>query len=255
MSSKSESIQSIDRALDIIEALAIEPKGLGVTELAKRVELHKSTAYRIILTLAERGYLDKTEEGNYKVGLKLIGAVSCYINSLELQTEARPYLAQITADLGLTSHLGVLDGDQVVYVEKMDVISSVKLYSQIGLHVPAFCSSLGKCILAKYSTSELEQVMKGCRFINYTKNTIPDMDALRVELAKVRQQGWGMDNEEYEEGHRCIGAPVYDYRGDIIAAVSASGSKNLLTDDRINEVATYVMKIASELSSNMGYGE
>lgn len=154
---KGDSVQSINRALDIIEALAVEPEGLGVTEVARKTGLHKSTAYRLISTLSDRGYLEKTENGEYKIGLKLIGAVSCYINSLELQTETRPYLAQITADLGLTAYLGVLDGDQIVYVEKMDVISSVKLYSQIGLHVPAFCSSLGKCILAKYSKDELEK--------------------------------------------------------------------------------------------------
>ena len=131
---KGDSVQSINRALDIIEALAVEPEGLGVTEVARKTGLHKSTAYRLISTLSDRGYLEKTENGEYKIGLKLIGAVSCYINSLELQTETRPYLAQITADLGLTAYLGVLDGDQIVYVEKMDVISSVKLYSQIGLH-------------------------------------------------------------------------------------------------------------------------
>jgi len=252
---KNDNVQSVDRALDIIEILAVEPEGLGVTEVAEKADLHKSTAHRLISTLAERGYLEKTETGNYKIGLRLIGAVSCYINSLELQTEARPYLAQINADLGLTAHLGVLDGDQAVYVEKMDVISSVKLYSQIGLHVPAFCSSLGKCILAKYSRKELEDVMGNCRFINYTKNTIPDMEALHEELAKVRQQGWGMDNEEYEEGHRCIGAPVYDYRGEIIAAVSASGSTKILTEDRFREVAEYVMKTAAEVSRSMGYGD
>ena len=147
----------------------------------------------------------------------------------------------------------MLDGDQIVYVEKMDVISSVKLYSQIGLHVPAFCSSLGKCILAKYSKDELEKVMVGCRFVNYTKNTITDLDALHEELMKVRARGWGMDNEEYEEGHRCIGAPIYDYRGDIIAAVCASGSTKLLAEDRFQEVADYVMKTAAEISRNMGY--
>ena len=125
-------VQSIDRALDIIEVLAVEESGLGVTEIASRVGLHKSTAYRIIETLYNRGYLNKTQDNNYKIGLKLIEAVSCYINSLELETQARPYVAQITAELGLTSHLGVLEGDKVVYIEKMDVFSSVRMYSQIG---------------------------------------------------------------------------------------------------------------------------
>ena len=141
-------VQSIERALDIIEVLAVEESGLGVTEIASRVGLHKSTAYRIIETLYNRGYLNKTQDNNYKIGLKLIEAVSCYINSLELETQARPYVAQITAELGLTSHLGVLEGDKVVYIEKMDVFSSVRMYSQIGLRMHAYCSSLGKFMLS-----------------------------------------------------------------------------------------------------------
>ena len=114
--SSDNNVQSIDRALDIIEVLSQENEGLGVTEIAGRIGLPKSTAHRIITTMAGRGYLNKTDRGTYKIGLKLIEAVSCYINSLELQTEARPYVAQTTSELGLTSHLGVLDGDQVIYI-------------------------------------------------------------------------------------------------------------------------------------------
>lgn len=125
-------VQSIDRALDIIEAVAEAGRPMGLTEIANQVGLHKSTAYRIIETLFKRGYLAKTDEGSYKIGLKLIDAVSCYINSLELQTEARPYVAKLAARFGLTAHLGVLDGEYVVYIEKMDVFSTVRMYSQIG---------------------------------------------------------------------------------------------------------------------------
>ena len=248
-------VQSIERALDIIEAVAVEQEGLGLTEIAGCTGLHKSTAHRIIATLVNRGYLDRTHGNRYKVGLKLIEAVSCYINSLELQTEARPYVAQITAHLGLTSHLGVLDGDKVVYIEKMDVVSTVKMYSQIGLRMHAYCSSLGKCLLANYSKEQLDKIMQGCGFTRFTPNTITSIEALHREIAKVRKQGWAMDDEEYELGHRCIGAPIYDYRGDIIAAVSASGDKHILTDDRIDEVSGYVMKVALQISKDMGYME
>ena len=252
---RDNSVQSIDRVLDIIEVLSVEQEGLGVTEIAKRVDLHKSTAHRLITTLARRGYLNKTENGNYKIGLKLIEAVSCYINSLELQTEARPYIARITAELGLTSHLGVLDGDQVVYIEKMDVFSGIKMYSQIGLRMHAYCSSLGKCLLSNFSKDELEKVMKDCSFIKFTPNTIDSMEGLHREMNKVRAQGWAMDNQEFEIGHRCIGAPIYDYRGDIIASISASGPTNLLTDQRIEPTAEFVKKVALEISRNMGYVE
>ncbi len=251
--STGENVQSVERALDIIEVLAVEPEGLGVTEIAGRLNLHKSTAHRLISTLAGRGYLEKTDSGNYKVGIKLIGAVSCYINSLELQTEARPYLAKITGALNLTAHLGVLDGNQVVYIEKMDVVSSVKLYSQIGLHVHAYCSSLGKCLLSNYSKEDLENRMANCSFMKFTEKTIGSMEEFHEEMIKVRAQGWAMDDEESEVGHRCIGTPIYDYRGDIIASISASGPTAQLTRERIPEVVATLKDAAIQLSRDMGY--
>ncbi|MEE3362840.1 MAG: IclR family transcriptional regulator [Anaerovoracaceae bacterium] len=251
----SENIQSVDRALDIIEVLAVEPEGLGVTEIAGRAGLHKSTAHRIIRTLADRGYLDKTDDGSYKIGLRFIAAVSCYINSLELQTQARPYLAELTGDLGLTAHLGVLDGDQVVYIEKIDVISSVRIYSQIGVHVHAYCSSLGKILLSAYSGSELRHHMARCSFIKFTENTISGIDELERELVQVRKQGWAIDDEESEINHRCIAAPIYDYRGDIIAAVSASGSNVQLPENKFDEVINYVKNTGMAISREMGYAE
>lgn len=254
MSEKTDhSVQSVNRILDIIEVLSVEQEGLGVTEIAKRTGLNKSTVHRLLSTLAGRGYLARNPEGGYKIGLKLIESVSCYINSLELQTEARPYLAKITGELGLTSHLGVLDGDQVVYIEKMDVVSSVKMYSQIGLRMHAYCSSLGKCLLSGFSKEDLDRIMKDCSFIKFTQSTISSLEELHKELTKVRKQGWAMDNQEYEIGHRCIGAPIYDYRGDIIAAISASGSTNLLTEDKIETSAAYVKQVALKISETMGY--
>lgn len=249
------SVQSIDRALDIIEVLSGESEGLGVTDIANRIGLHKSTAHRIITTMTARGYLNKNEAGNYQIGLKLIEAVSCYINSLELQTEARPYVAKITGELGLTCHLGVLDGDQVVYIEKMDVFSNVRMYSQIGLHVHSYSCSLGKCLLSNYSAEDLRKIMANCSFIKFTENTISSIDELITDLDLVRKRGWGIDNEESEIGHRCVAAPIYDYRGDIIAAISASGPTSIFTEDRIESVASYMKEQAMEISKSMGYVE
>lgn len=253
--SSDNNVQSIDRALDIIEVLSQENEGLGVTEIAGRIGLPKSTAHRIITTMAGRGYLNKTDRGTYKIGLKLIEAVSCYINSLELQTEARPYVAQTTSELGLTSHLGVLDGDQVIYIEKTDVFSNVRMYSQIGVRVHAYSCSLGKCLLSNYSAPQVRKIMVNCSFIKFTKKTLGSVDELIADLDKVRSRGWAIDDEEAEIGHRCIGAPIYDYRGDIIAAISASGPTSILTVDRIEPVAQYVRKQALEISKSMGYIE
>jgi len=201
-----------------------------------------------------RGYVDKNEQdGTYSMGIKLVEVVSTHINNLELQTEARPILNDLHDSLGLIVHLGILDRHEVVYVEKMDIAPNLRRYAQIGLRVPAQCSSLGKCLLACLSGEELAAALRECRFEAYTKNTITEMDGLRKHLREVRQQGWAIDDEEYMSGHRCVGAPVFDYRGETIAAVSASGPVSLLTDERIAEVVSKVQQAASLISRKLCY--
>jgi DNA-binding IclR family transcriptional regulator len=248
-----KSVQSIDRVLDIVESLSTRQGGLTLTELAKSIDLPKSTTHRLLSTLVRRGYAAKREDGGYQIGLKLIEAVSYYINSLELQTEARQFLARLTVELGLTAHLGVLEGDQVVYIERIDVLSGVKLYSQIGLRMHAYCSSLGKCLLASLSGEELKQVMARCFFERFTPHTITSLSALRADLKKVRTLGYALDNLEYSLNNRCVGAPIYDYRGETVAAISASGPPAILTEERIPEVAKEVVAKAKAISKNLGY--
>ena len=248
-----KNVQSVDRVLDIVESLSTRQGGLSLTELAKSIDLPKSTTHRLLSTLLRRGYVAKRDDGGYQIGLKLIESVSYYINSLELQTEARQFLARLTVDLGLTAHLGVLEGDQVIYIERIDVLSGVKLYSQIGLRMHAYCSSLGKSLLAGLSGEELTQVMARCAFERFTPNTITSLAALRKELKKVRALGYALDNLEYSLNNRCVGAPIYDYRGEPVAAISASGAPAVLPEERIPEVAKAVVSKAMAISRNLGY--
>jgi DNA-binding IclR family transcriptional regulator len=249
-----KSVQTVDRVLDIVESLSTEQDGLTLTELSKRAGLPKSTAHRLLGALTRRGYAARREDGSYQIGLKLIESVSYYINSLELQTEARQHLSQLTVELGLTAHLGVLEGDQVVYIERIDVLSGVKLYSQIGLRMHAYCSSLGKCLLSAFSRDDLKQVMSRCAFERFTPNTITTLKGLVSELALVRQRGYALDNLEYSLSNRCVGAPIYDYRGEIVAAVSASGPPAVFPMERVPDVAARVAEKARIISRGLGHG-
>ena len=161
----------------------------GLSEIARQTGLPKSTVHRLIATLTGRGYLEKTEAGSYKIGLKLFEAVSCYINNLELQTEARPYIAELTSHLGLTSYLGITDGDEVVYIEKLDAVSSMKMYYQIGSRMHAYCSSLGKCLLANYSKA-LDVIWKTAALSNSRRILLP-AEELDAEIAKGPQARLG----------------------------------------------------------------
>jgi len=249
-----EQVQVIDRALDILEYLSLAQGERGPTEIAEAVGLSKSTVHRLLATLQGRGYVEKSAAaGTYRLGVKLVEVASNHINRLELQTEARPILNELQHRLGLIVHLGILERHEVVYVEKMDIEPNLRRYAQIGLRVPAQCSSLGKCILASLSLEELVAAMTDCRFEKYTNNSITSLEGLREELRRARAQGWAMDNEEYLVGHRCIGAPVLDYRGETIAAVSASGPVSLLGDDRITEVVAEVEQAARLISRQLCY--
>ena len=249
-----EQVQVINRVFDILEFMSLTQGQHGPTEIAAAVGLSKSTVHRLLSSMHQRGYVEKDDvNGTYRIGIKLVEMVSSHINSLELQTEARPILNTLHANLGLIVHLGILDRHEVVYVEKMDIQPDLRRYAQIGLRVPAQCSSLGKCLLSCLSGEEMQFALARCRFERYTDNTITSLEALQKHLREVRQQGWAIDDEEYLVGHRCIGAPVYDYRGETIAAVSASGPKSLLTNERIGEVVSEVKGAASRISRQLCY--
>lgn len=248
-----DSVQVIDRAFQILEYLSQVGESKGPTEISAATGIHKSTVYRLLTSMCRGGYIERTDNGAYHVGIKLVEIVSSHINNLELQTEARPYLNQLQAELGLIVHLGILDGLEVVYVEKMDINKNLRGYAQIGMRVPAYCSSLGKCLLSCLPGDELNQLLYHRKLEQYTPRTITTIPKLKEYLRLVRSQGWAMDNEEYVTGNRCIAAPVFDYRGDMIAAVSASGPTSLLTDQRVPQVVEQVKKTAAQISRSLCY--
>lgn len=248
-----ENVRVVDRVFDIIEQLAASPSAMSLSEIAKKTEMSKSTVHRLLSSMCARHYVEKNTDNTYSIGYKLLETVSLHINNLELLTEAKPFLSELMRDLHLTAHMGILDGCDVVYLEKMDIYPSTRLYTQVGFRSPAYCSSMGKCLLSCLSGDDLEEALYGCDFKRYTPNTITDIREFKRYLRIVRRQGWAMDNEEYHLGHRCVGAPVYDYRGTPVAAISASGSMTQLSDRNLEAVIQEVKNAAASLSRKMGY--
>lgn len=246
-------VQVIDRVFDILELLTLEKEGLGVTDIGNRVGLHKSTVHRILSAMAERGYIEKVpSKPIYKIGLKLIEISSVYLNSVELKTEARPYLWELASKLNQPVHLAILDGTDAVYIEKVDVINSIRLYSQIGRRIPVFCSALGKSLLSGLNDVELEEVISKCSFEKITTNTVGREELVR-QVRETRNTGWSVDDEEHDEGIRCIAAPVFDYRRKVIAAVSIAGPVTVFPSENDPVTARIVKDISMEISMRMGY--
>ena len=224
-------VQSIDRALSIIETLAGEKEGLGVTEISTRVGLHKSTVHRLLSALGERGYVEQRSGGAYRLGMKIVELSSLYLNQVELKTEAQPYLRRLLQLTKQPVHLAMLDGLEIIYIDKIETIHSIRMYSQIG-----------RC-----------EKIRSTKLPTYTSRSITDPEALIKEIRLTRQRGWSRDDQEHEPGIRCIAAPIYDYRGNIIAAVSTSGLKQIITPARDEEIAGFVMDAAHSISQRMGY--
>lgn len=247
-------VQALDRAMDILDILSLEPEGLGVTQIAERAALHKSTAHRIVMALSERGYLEKSQKGSqYKIGLKMVDICSVYLNSVELKTEARPMLRDITQRTGLTSHLAILDGNQAVYIDKVEMEQYLRLYSQIGRRIPTHCSALGKCLLSGIPNNELDVLLRNYPYTIFTEHTISNEKELRKQLEDVRRNRYAVDDQEHDIGIRCVAAPIFDYRGKVIAAISVAGPEQIFTEEKQKDFIDQIRTTAKEISIRMGH--
>lgn len=249
-----QKVQTLERALDLIELLAIAKNGLGVTEISQQIGLPKSTVFRLLAALVRRGYAEKdSKTSTYKLGLRFIEISGLFLKKLELKTEALPVMRRLAEIVGQPVHLAVLDGQEAIYIEKVELVNSIRMYSQIGKRVPVYCSAIGKMLLAGLAPELQSEILDRLVFKKHTENTILTKETLVKELQTVRNQGWAVDNEEHEKAVRCIAAPVYDYTRKVIAAVSVSGDKRVIRPERDVEIAGYVMKAAQDISRRMGF--
>jgi DNA-binding IclR family transcriptional regulator len=247
-------VQTIDRTLDIIELLATAKEGLGVTEIGQNIGLHKSTVYRLLTALSNRGYIEKDpKKSTYKIGLKFIEISGLFLKKLELKTEALPFMRKLAEIIGQPVHLAILEGADVIYIEKVELVNSIRMYSQIGRRVPANCSAIGKILLAGLNGERLREVFESIKYEKFTPNTIVSEEELKLEIELVREKGWAVDNEEHEPNIRCIAAPIIDYTGKVIAAISVSGESRIIKPESDLEIAGYVVETAGNISKRMGF--
>lgn len=249
---KPGTVQTLDRALKIIELLALHGEGFGVTEIGQRVGLHKSTVHRLLSHLVSQGYIEKDEARPvYTLGLKFIELASLRLNQVELKTEAGPYLRRLAATLGQPVHLAILDHLEAVYIEKIEPQAHLRMYSQIGKRIPLHCSALGKCLVADLGPEALVQLADRLTYERFTDRTHTAPAEFVAEVAQARSRGWAVDDEEHEPGIRCLGAPIRDFTGKTVAALSASGAA--LTADRDPEVSGLVIEAAEAVSRRLGW--
>lgn len=247
-------VKSIQKALNTLKLFNSNRLEIGLAELSEELGVHKSTAYRIAVTLCEEGFLRwNPYKGTYRLGLKILELGATLIHSLELITQARPYLEKMRSDLGDTIHLGVLDDGEVVYVDKIDGNRGIRLYSKVGFRVPCHCTALGKALLSGFTNEEVKTILRNKNLKRFTSNTIVSLPELLRNLEEVRKKGYALDLEEHESLVYCVSVPIKDYSGKNIAALSVTAIIKHFTEDILDRYIDVTREVASRISYEMGY--
>ncbi len=246
-------VQSVDRTLDVLEALAARPGSTGISELSLTVGLHVSTVHRLLATLVDRGYVRQDPEtSRYHLGSRVFTLSSAADLHLDLRLVARPFLERMMRSSGETANLVTVSGHEVLYLDQVASMHLVKMFSAPGMHAPLYCTGTGKALLAFMGAAFAEPVLAGA-LRRYTARTIVTRGALERELELIRRNGYSIDNEEMEEGVRCLAVPVYDRKNACIGAMSVSGPTSRMTGERVAKLAPVARAIAGELSRQLGF--
>jgi IclR family transcriptional regulator, KDG regulon repressor len=246
--------QVLERTFAILDALATSSKALDLAEIAQMSRIQKSTCYRLVRILERRRFAERDlGTSKYRLGSKLLELGARAAAVLDLATVARPYLERLSRESGETAHVAVLSDGEVVSIASADGQHALRMSVTVGGKSPVHCSSLGKSILAFLPDSEVNAMVRKMGLRSHTPNTITRTVEFKAELRQIRKRGFAIDNEELEKGLKCIGAPVRDHTGSVVAALSIAGASLRLTHRRVPGLAVLVVNVASDLSNALGY--
>lgn len=250
----SETLKSVDKALQILEAFNISHPELSVSELEEILSLPKVSIYRFLRVLLKKGFImQNSQTRKYRLGIKVFELGSIVLKDMELRKVAFPLIEELSKQSGETVHLGVLDGKEVVSIEGSESGHSLRISLPIGKRVYLHSTGIGKAILAFLQDEEIDEIIKEKGLPRFMKNTITDPEALKQEIQLIRERGYAVDNEENEPGIRCVAAPILDSSQHVIASISISGPSVRITDERIPELANMVVETSQKISRRLGY--
>lgn len=247
-------VQTLERALDILEVLSRAEESLGVTEIGNRIGLHKSTVHRILQTLCYRGYVEKEKERErYRLGIKIVELGITFFNDLEIRKVAAAFLVLLAKSFDEVVHLVLPDDGEIVYIDRRESSQVISMHSKVGRRAPMHCTAVGKAILSTLPEEEVRHILKVKGMPGFTPMTITDPDVLIEQLREIRQSGIAKEAEENEVGIFCLGTPIFDYSGRAIGAISVSGPANRIKDKGIERIGEEIKKAGQEMSAKLGY--
>ena len=247
-------VQSLDRTFDILELLANEQNGFTLVQISEKLDLPRSTVHRLLSVLLQREFVRKTPETNkYRLGPGFISLCSHYLNSLELKTESSPFMDELSVTTGNVVFLAIRQDDKMVYVDSKEQINSLRKYAIIGQRKPLYCTSLGKALLTGLTDDQIRMILAHETFEKKGPNTHTNIESLLQDIRESKRRGWTLDDQEAEPAINCVAAPIHDYRGQVIAAISTSWVLAQHPEMNPESMSILVKKCAANISFNMGY--
>ncbi len=256
-SKKEYVIQSVIHAIDLLEAFKGDNDELGVTELSKKLGLHKNNVFRLLATLELRGYIEQDKQtGNYKLGVKVLELGQQFVKHLGLLRQAHPVMRDLLAKCNENIYISVLRGNSCVYIDGLEANQVVKVTSRIGNRLPLHATASGKVLVSNEPEEELIKYFPHEELKRFTDNTITSREKLFQLIREAQKNGYGLDMEELDLGVRCVAAPIKDYTRKIVGAISISAPSLRMDDEKIKTFfIPLVIDAAKEISHRLGYLE
>lgn len=245
-------VPALDKAVAILDLLAKSETELTASEIHQEIGIPKATAFMLLNVLERHQLVKKNDQHRFTIGIKLYELGITYVSKLDVVKIGRPFLEGLLERTNLTSHLGTVFDHRVIFIDKIEPKSFIRFSTFPGMRSDIHISSLGKAIAAHLPEHELETIIATIGFGHYTVNTITDAAAFAVELARIREQGYSVENEEGELGIRCVGAPIFDNAGRVIAAVSVTGLVAQIEEEDFPRLGGIVRDTADAISAAMG---
>lgn len=243
-------VKNVHRVIDLLESFEQHPSGLSLSELSTHLNLPKSTVSRLLSALLDRKFIrESNPPGKYLLGYKFLNLSSAYLQGFDLYREAHPKLEELNKKIDETIIMGVFDQTrhQIIYLDKVDTTKSIKLGTRVGEIAPIHCTALGKALLSSLPDETVAQILESYSFEKFTDQTIVNISVLFEDLSATRKRGYAIDHQEYKPDIICVGAPIKNFTGDPLAAISVSAPADRLDPTRLEIIANLVMESAKDI--------
>ncbi|MEV6292741.1 IclR family transcriptional regulator [Streptomyces sp. NPDC004059] len=246
-------VQSVDRAVSVLEILAQRGEA-GVSEVAAEIDVHKSTAFRLLGALEARGLVEQaTERGKYRLGFGIVRLAGAVTGRLDITQQGREVCERLSEEIGETVNIAVLQEHYAVNLYQVRGPGAVGTHNWVGQLTPVHATSSGKILLAHLPAKERAEVLAASGLQKLTPHTLTAKTKLEKNLNQARDRGYAVTLEELEIGLHAMAAPIRSHHGEVVAALSASGPAYRFTEERMHELAPLLLKGAEEISHRMGY--